>query len=352
MSEALCGPSNAFQNLQKHTSADRTLQQKRIVSSRRLEQGFRTNSQASGALDAEFHAFQAPRIPNVPLQRAQLPLAHITPYSTLPLNVHPDWASDFQKLNISDSRIPLPQAQQIHNSQDLIQGGWHTEFMSQKNSTPQRMDIPQTMLQPQYQGFESYVTGDVYASGPQRMLPEQVIQSDIQFDDAAFAHAFDQATAEIEKNSENKGKEKSPETFDMNFACTDPGDVMGEYEFDATQLGLTQESTIPTSDSDQQGSDTVLDRQSITPEAGLLRIGADAILAKSESEALNPQVEADELSRTAGHLLDTLKDEKNAKFQQSSFLTLMRQLRDREVKVDGDKMVPVSDFNSQGRTSS
>ena len=32
MSDALCGPSNALQNFQKHTSVDRTLQQDRLLS--------------------------------------------------------------------------------------------------------------------------------------------------------------------------------------------------------------------------------------------------------------------------------------------------------------------------------
>lgn len=31
MADAICGPSNALQNLQKHTSVDRTLQQDRLV---------------------------------------------------------------------------------------------------------------------------------------------------------------------------------------------------------------------------------------------------------------------------------------------------------------------------------
>lgn len=32
MSDALCGPSNAIQNFQKHAAADRTLQQDRLTS--------------------------------------------------------------------------------------------------------------------------------------------------------------------------------------------------------------------------------------------------------------------------------------------------------------------------------
>ena len=52
--------------------------------------------------------------------------------------------------------------------------------------------------------------------------------------------------------------------------------------------------------------------------------------------------QADELARTAGQLLDNLKDEKSEKFRQSNFMQLMRQLRDKEVMVEGENIVPVS----------
>lgn len=48
---------------------------------------------------------------------------------------------------------------------------------------------------------------------------------------------------------------------------------------------------------------------------------------------------ADELARTAGLLLDTVKGEHNPKFKNSAFLGLMRQLRDHEVVVEGNQMV-------------
>ena len=50
-------------------------------------------------------------------------------------------------------------------------------------------------------------------------------------------------------------------------------------------------------------------------------------------------IDADELSRTAGLLLDSVKDEENPKFQNSAFMGFMRQIRDKEMVVDGDKIV-------------
>lgn len=63
---------------------------------------------------------------------------------------------------------------------------------------------------------------------------------------------------------------------------------------------------------------------------------------ESTSESQHGVHDADGLARTAGELLDKVKHESNPKFQKSSFLSLMRQLRDREVHVEGDKIVMVS----------
>jgi len=50
----------------------------------------------------------------------------------------------------------------------------------------------------------------------------------------------------------------------------------------------------------------------------------------------------DEMAETAGQLLERVADNTSEKFQKSQFLELMRRLRDREVRVEGDKMVEVS----------
>jgi peroxin-5 len=54
-------------------------------------------------------------------------------------------------------------------------------------------------------------------------------------------------------------------------------------------------------------------------------------------------VDSDELSRTAGLLIQSLKDEENPKFQNSAFMGFMRQIRDKEMVVDGDKIVASSE---------
>lgn len=73
-------------------------------------------------------------------------------------------------------------------------------------------------------------------------------------------------------------------------------------------------------------------------------VGSDPILEGSAQERQNhdDRDDVDELARTAGQLLSNVKHDHSQKFQNSSFLSLMRQLRDREVHVEGDKLVNVS----------
>jgi hypothetical protein len=55
----------------------------------------------------------------------------------------------------------------------------------------------------------------------------------------------------------------------------------------------------------------------------------------------------DELAQTAANLLDRVSDNQSAKFKNSAFLGLMRQLADGEIRVEGDKMVPVTNQDGQ-----
>ncbi|KZV86215.1 TPR-like protein [Exidia glandulosa HHB12029] len=66
-------------------------------------------------------------------------------------------------------------------------------------------------------------------------------------------------------------------------------------------------------------------------------------------ETFNPEgaVDADDLSRTAGLLLDAVQGDASEKFKKSEFLGFMRQLRDRELVVDGDAVVERSQAQAQ-----
>ena len=67
---------------------------------------------------------------------------------------------------------------------------------------------------------------------------------------------------------------------------------------------------------------------------------------EQQEEQRQPQHDDDEMAQTAGHLLERVSDNTSEKFKNSQFLSLMRRLRDREVRVEGDKMVEVSGTQS------
>ncbi|KGO39951.1 hypothetical protein PEX1_050730 [Penicillium expansum] len=311
MGDALCGPSNALQNFQKHTSVDRTLQQDRLTSRQSPVQGFRSQNPHEGVLDPEFAAFEGnlagPALPNLqhpthfgaPSHYAAVhhPTAHGAPNAS--------WASDFQNLQISGPSHPVAQLQRPNIAPATTHGGWHTEFMNQ-----QRGPMSQAQQTPQMHGVyqPSFAPGhQMYGSPMNQMLPPQGMQAEQQhhaqqFDESAFEAAFDQARADMELQGVDVAQQDTQK-----------------------HLQETNEAEI---------SEPVIQEQ--------IRLGSDLIPQSDKQDPETRVRDADELARTAGQLLDSVRNEQSQKFQQSNFLALMRRIRDREVEVEGDDFREVS----------
>jgi peroxin-5 len=91
-------------------------------------------------------------------------------------------------------------------------------------------------------------------------------------------------------------------------------------------------------DREFQSQETALSAQTPTHAEPLITPNAATAEASSSQEPGTRQID-EELARTAGQLVETVKDEVNPKFKESAFMGLMRQLRDGEVVVEGDRMV-------------
>lgn len=80
-------------------------------------------------------------------------------------------------------------------------------------------------------------------------------------------------------------------------------------------------------------------------EAGYMKTPQNEIAEQQpkQQEEQPKMNDDDEMAATAGRLLERVADNTSEKFQNSQFLQLMRRLRDREVRVEGDKMVEVTD---------
>ncbi|KAL4957929.1 hypothetical protein BDW69DRAFT_155321 [Aspergillus filifer] len=304
MSDALCGPSNALQNFQKHASVDRTLQQDRLISRQSPSQGFRSQDPNEGILDPEFAAFESNNGPGAPLLEAQNGLHFMPPAPQMPMS-HPaetrNWASDFQNLHISGPsqpihHMPAPTAAPSVASQQ----GWHAEFMRQQQHTP----APQ-QNQPFAQRFHpsftsSYVmnSSPMQAYSPAQETTEKTSAAMEAFDESAFEAAFEQARADME-----------------------------------SQFEASVETNTSDLDTKNQSKEAP-----IQPEAQeTLRIGSDTIPQANKEDPQAAANDADELARTAGQLLNSVSHETNQKFRESNFLALMRRIRDREVQVEEDE---------------
>ena len=145
---------------------------------------------------------------------------------------------------------------------------------------------------------------DVLSSRAQQKQPERHAV-DV-FDEAAFEQAFEAARSDVQQSEELFHQQ---DTQLVQHIYIDPEDA-----------AMLWESV------DQK------------------RIGSDRILEEAQDrEQDRPEIDdGDELARTAGQLLENVKGDQSQKFQESNFLSLMRQLRDREVRVEGDKIVDVS----------
>lgn len=118
-------------------------------------------------------------------------------------------------------------------------------------------------------------------------------------------------------------------------------EVLDEDAMERAFEALSQDQ--PLQEAPQSSVNLAQDLQEMLP-SDEIRIGSDRILDESrrDDEEGKDKDDADELAKTAGQLLDNVKHDQSEKFQQSSFLSLMRQIRDREVHVEGDKLVDVS----------
>ncbi|EER43462.1 peroxin 20 [Histoplasma capsulatum H143] len=286
MADALCGPSNALQSFQKHTSVDRSLQQDRIFSRHSPAQGFRSQNHNEGILDRDFNAFEA-GVSGAPLSDIQHPASVLGPEPQHLAFNHTEnsgWASAFQNLQISGPAQHVPPQQFRAESSS---GSWQNEIMQNTFQTPQteaaQIQIPQAPFRygPALGGVGFGVMNDYPVHQDESQSHFQRHDEAAIFDESAFETAFAEVRAEVE----------------LQERQLQNGKVIERTEAEQT-----------------------------------VRIGADTI---------QPQVdgsnESDELARTAGQLLDSVSHDQSQKFKESNFLALMRQLRDREVTVDGDE---------------
>lgn len=307
MTDALCGPSNALSSFQKHTQADRTLQQDRLVGSRHSPaQGFRSFDPRVGSLDAEFDAFE--NAPTNPFQLEQ-PVWHQRGPAS-PAQSTSNWATDFQNLWISNSPIP---AHQFRSEAPLVKtapGGWQQEFLRQRQNgsslgkQKQPEAAPQSFMQP-----ASASQMPQLGFLDKQNTAQHAGLAEPQFTDAEFEQAFQ--------------------------------DVFDHIQVTEAQVATHGEEAM---------EEPVFSEQEAVPihEPSATKIGSDAIQYTETNDRSVDQAsrDASDLARVAGELVHNVSHETNDKFKNSQFLDLMRRIRDREVEVRNNDFEATTNLES------
>ena len=212
--------------------------------------------------------------------------------------------------------------------------------------------IQQQPLQQQHNGFGqntyqhlSYPMFDGTSSQLSSIAQQKQPEQEDTFDEEAFERAFEAAKSEMEQAQEQ-------ERLDNTQHNSNGGHTLMAYQTQLERLEQQQEEGEKQQANVELGNDVLINESAehLMRSNHLVeqeRIGSDRILYKDQDQRAEqaPHDESDDLARTAGQLLDNVKHDQSQKFQESNFLALMRQLRDREVRVEGDKMVDVSTFS-------
>ena len=158
-----------------------------------------------------------------------------------------------------------------------------------------------------------------------------------QFDEAAFERAFDLAAQDILADIDQQIPEE--------VAAYETGASTGNYEDRVDQA--RKEAMAAIYGHQRRVSQGFERRVSVTrsePDAfeGVRDMSMEDSLLKEDAqreEEPKQQDDDDALAATAQELLEKVEHNQTDKFRNSQFLGLMRKLRDREMKVEGDKMV-------------
>lgn len=336
MGDALCGPSNPLQNFRKQTQADRSLQQDRLASRNQPAQGFRSSPGSNaGILDAEFEAFQN----GAPLALHPQDLHYAPPHVPQALQQQPfhagpaagGWATDFQRLQISQQ--PSPQQQQ-HQQQNNL-SSWHNDFMQQSQRAPLQ-HAPAANYQPQL--YQPRTSGLGYMSpGPMLSNNGQYLDNSMTskgkqpeaFDDAAFEREFQMHASQALQTESLQTPQEAVDTAAQNATAeqqkTNASHAERHIDRDMDHL-KEWANALEQNDLEQDLHDRTWARS------------AEATAQNETPQHPQPNIDAD-LARTAGELLERVADDDSEKFQKSEFFSLMRRVRDGQATIQDGRML-------------
>ncbi|KAK9434248.1 hypothetical protein V1505DRAFT_359618 [Lipomyces doorenjongii] len=281
--DAACGPSTPLGAFQKHATADRSLQQDRLVShsssSSPSQAGpssaganFRTSAQQEGSLDGGYAAFLSAQGASTGLMASG--------------------SADFISGDLASMEISELQQQHRHYVEKMVyaQEQGHLALRQQQRQEQARLSSTASW----HQDFMQFL------DGPASIPPVTVPQESVKFGGYPFSmshqpFAYAQAVP-IHQQVVSPTRSSTAESSRQEAAFTE--------EFDRIQEAISLQDN-----------------------------------AEQAKEDMDQQEDDDGLAAIASELLESLKSNQTQKFKDSTFLALMRRLRDKEVVVQGNKMV-------------
>ncbi|KAK4959476.1 hypothetical protein LTR10_004281 [Elasticomyces elasticus] len=220
--------------------------------------------------------------------------------------------------------VEAPQAQG-RTSQDLMQSADNEDLLQHFNAALRKEFAQDPTVTPvnafQKQLEKQKASGMASAEG----IPEDEVQEYTDMLKRSMRTAVANGSAQ-EATREEMGL--APQTMEeweelkMNTYAKGPGSAWEAARLQAEREAFEAEEQVENGDYED-----------------LMRMEALAMESQAKEEEQRAKAESDALAATAQELLSKVEDNKSDKFRNSQFLTLMRKLRDREVKVEGDKMV-------------
>lgn len=336
MADALCGPSNPLQQLKQQTQFDRTLQQDRLASRHQPGQGFRSRDPNVGLLDPEFEAFQAGHpIPDLPQFQQRRP-------DFAAPSQGPSWAGDFQRMHISHPPPPSFHQSPVVQSKPATPN-WAQGFQEHIGQNAPRTQLsshsPQAFQHMARYGMNSFQSNFSQPAFALETISKGKAPMVEQFDEAAFERAFDQASLDMVPETATATEEMERTAYETGAST---GNV--DLDYDTLMESINGQATSATNQTRLQPE---IDAQALEDAVRMNPfepLGDDLVMEQvsnaEQQEQLDPKPNDDDaLAATARELLEKVQHNQSDKFKNSQFLNLMRKLRDREMKVEGDHMV-------------
>lgn len=197
-------------------------------------------------------------------------------------------------------------------------GGWQNEFIRQRsNASPSVSLGKQAVREPQMNNMNTFAASSQSSS---MMMMNNYSQPMFQSYGGMQEHAPEQYQMQP-----SMPMEQHAQMSDVDFEAAFADAFAHAQEMDRVQIN---------------GETTAESHELLMETNETVKIGSDAIHYREQAERTADQdrQDADELARTAGQLLNSVRHDTSEKFQNSQFLELMRRIRDREVAVQDNDL--------------